>query len=152
MSGKLRDVREKLQARLALITGSSYSISLAATDAVKIGRYPSPWKAPPCACLFLINDGTTPGPLLTRRERSAKFGLVIWAPATSTDPETREDVLEDVYEDVTRRFRASVDRSLDGVSIDVVPSLEDVVGSESTDTASVLAAACAITVRYQEAP
>jgi hypothetical protein len=146
----LRQIREALQARLLLIKAPTYtSVDLSGSDTLKVGRPSKAWKLP-CAALWVERDRATPGPTLSGRERTADFGLAVWMAATSEDPETREDLLEDVFEDIMKRFRASADRTLGGNAIDTTPSLDELVGAELEAGSQELLVRALFTIRYRE--
>lgn len=151
MTATLRAIREAVETRLKAITGAGYHVDLSTTDAVKVGRYLNPWKSLPCACLWLVKDQARPGPTLSGRSRVAEYGCLVWIAATAADPKTREGVVEDVHEDLMKRFRASADRSLGGIALDVMPGLTDFVGAEVAESADSCVVIASISVEYREA-
>lgn len=153
MSTTLRAAREALQAKLATIngTGGGYArLDLSASDKVKVGRFSAPWVTPPCACLFLSAE--TAEPVTTRsHDRRATFGVAVYLLVTATTPEDIEDAVEDVYEDLRRRFRTSSDRSLGDTVHDVELELADVIGPEETRSADLYLIGARVTLQFREA-
>ncbi len=151
MTATLRQVREALQGKVATINGTpTYTIDLSGTDDVKVGRFIKPWATPPCACLFLATEKAEQGPTLVGHTRRPRFGLAVWLQVSGLSPESIEDVIEDAYEDVRRRFRAATDRTLGRLVIDVEISLDDVVGPEETGTTGLFCMLLAIVVQFDE--
>lgn len=147
MATSLTEIRTALAAKLALIGGTSYTLDLRGTDAVKVGLYQRPWITP-CACLYLLREAAETGPLLTSHTRSPSFGATIWTSTTGSDPAAKETAIEAAYEDVRRRFRTSSDRSLGGLAVDVEISLEDIIGPETGESAPSIKVL--FTVQYRE--
>lgn len=155
MTTTLRAVREGVQGKLAAINGTSggYALlDLDGTDAVKVGHWTQPWLTTGhMACLWLLQDKRNAGPTLCGKSQVATFGLLIWAPVTSDDPEVREDAIEDIWADLTKRFRAQTDRTLGGISIETELALDDHVGTDALSGSDRIIVACTVTCTFREA-
>jgi len=154
MTTNLKTVREAVQTKLLAIGSTGYSFldlrAVTVPDGVKVGHYSEPWASGQQACLWLVKAGRNPGPTLVGQSQVATFGLLIWFPVASDDPEIREDGIEAAWVDLTKRFRAQTDRTLGGIALDTALALDDHLGVDATHGTELCVIAVTVTVTYRE--
>lgn len=149
-------VRHAVIALLAGINGATggYSVDLSAVDGasrpvqVLAGKYLRPPATVPFACVWVQQVDEDSSVVLSKREQTGTLMVRAWAAATPKDIGARQDIADDLMDDLRRALRASP--TLSGTVIRFTAAATSWEDEQSTDKQTYAQVLLAITAIWRE--